>query len=139
MLGEPGQSKVAGSKACGSILRSQERCPASDTASLSNHPTAPSNKSSEGYSSCLDYSNEEDNFAIAISALPCKQAKRKVLHTKKKLTITMSNLDEDTDNDMASAKLGKLTASYAAAPLVGKKHRRNKDAKRNPLSLSNSN
>ena len=51
----------------------------------------------------------------------------------------MSESDEDTNNDAALAKLGKLAALYAAAPLVGKKHHRTKDAKRNPLSLSASN
>ena len=51
----------------------------------------------------------------------------------------MSESDEDTNNDAALAKLGKLAALYAAAPLVGKKHHRTKDAKRNPLSLSDSN
>ena len=116
-------------------------CPASDATSLlSNHRTAlASDKSSKGYSSCLDYSNNEDNFAIAILALPRKQAKREVLPSKKKLTLTMSKSDKDTNNDAALAKLGKLAASFAAAPLVGKKHHRTKDAKCNPLSLSDSN
>ena len=51
----------------------------------------------------------------------------------------MSELDNGTDDDAALAKLGKLAASYAAAPLVGKKRRRSEGAQRNPLSLSNSN
>jgi hypothetical protein len=116
-----------------------ESRPASDAASLSNHRTVlMSNKSSKGYSSCLDYSDNEDNFAVGISALPCKQAKHKVLPSKKKLAIVMSE-SVHTDNDVALAKLGKLAALYAAALLVGKKHRRTKDAKCNPLSLSDSN
>ena len=80
------------------------------------------------------------NFAVVISALPRKQAKRKVLPpSKKKLTIKMSELDEDTGNDGASAKLDKLAASYTATSLVGEKSRHTKDAKPNPLNLSNSN
>ncbi len=51
----------------------------------------------------------------------------------------MSELDEGTDNDGVSAKLSKLAASCAATPSVGKKHCRAKDAKRNPLHLSDSN
>ena len=51
----------------------------------------------------------------------------------------MSELDNDINDNVASAKLGKLVALYAAAPLVGKKRRRSKDAQRNPLSLSDSN
>jgi hypothetical protein len=72
----------------------------SDAASLSDHRTVlASDKSSEGYSSCLDHSDDKDNFAVAISALPRKQAKRNVVPPKRKLTIAMSKLDEDTDNN----------------------------------------
>jgi hypothetical protein len=117
-----------------------KRCPGSDAASLSNHRTAlASDKSSEGYSSCSDYSNNKDNFAVTISALPCKQPKRKVLPSKKKWAIAMSKSDEGTKDGATSAKLGKLAALHAAAPSVGKKHRLAKDAKRDPLSLSDSN
>ena len=52
-----------------------------------------------GYSSCLDHSKNKDNCAVAISALPRKQAKRNVLPPKRKLTIAMSEMDEDTDNN----------------------------------------
>ena len=101
-----------------------KRRPASDAASLSNHRTAlVSNKSSDEYISCLDYSDDKDNFASAISALPRKRVKCEALPSKKELTIAMSKSDDDIDNDAASAKLGKLAASYAAAPLVGKKRR----------------
>ena len=51
----------------------------------------------------------------------------------------MSESDKDTDEDVALAELSKLAALYAATPSVGKKRRRTKDAKRNPLSLSDSN
>ncbi len=74
--------------------------PASDAASLSKHRTAlASDKSSKGYSSCSDHSDDKDNFAVAISASPCKQAKRNVLPPKRKLTIAMSESDKDTDDD----------------------------------------
>ena len=74
--------------------------PASDAASLSKHRTAlASSKSSKGYSSCLDHSDDEDNFAFAILALPRKRAKRDVLPPKRKLTIAMSESDKDTNND----------------------------------------
>ena len=114
--------------------------PASDAASLSNHRTAlGSDKSSKEYSSCSDYSDNKDNFAVAISTSPRKQAKREELPSKKKLTIAMSESNEDTNNNMASVKLGKLATSYAATPSVGKKSCCTKDAKRNPLNLSGSN
>ncbi len=117
-----------------------KRCPASDTASLSDHCTAlASDKSSNEYSSCLDYSNDEDNFAVAILAAPRKQAKCEALPPKKEFTIAMSESDDYINDDAASAKLGKLAASYAAAPLVGKKRRHSKDAQSNPLSLFDSN
>ena len=120
-----------------------ERRPASNAASLSNHRTAlASDRSSDEYNdSRLDYSDDEENFAVAISATPCKQAKRKV-PPKKELTIAVSELDYGTNNDAASVKLGKLAASYAAALSVEKKRRRVKDPKgtqRNPLDLSDSN
>ena len=77
-----------------------ERHPASDAASLSKHRTAlMRDKSSKGYSSCSDHSDDKDNFAVAISASPCKQAKRNVLPPKRKLTIAMSESDKDTDDD----------------------------------------
>ena len=72
----------------------------SDATSLSEHHTAlASDKSSKGYSSRSDHSNNEDNFAVAILTLPCKQTKRDVLPPKRKLTIAMSESDEDTDDD----------------------------------------
>ena len=74
-------------------------------------------------------------------AAPCKQAKREV-PPKKELTIAMSESDYGTNDNAASAKLGKLAASYATAPLVEKKRRRIKDPKgapRDPLDLSDSN
>ena len=77
-----------------------KRRPGSDAASLRDHRMAlASNKSSEGYSSRLDHFDDEDNVAVAISALPRKQAKRDVLPPKRKLTIAVSELDKDTDND----------------------------------------
>ena len=117
-----------------------KRCPASDAASLSNHGTVrASNKSSDEYDSCSDYSDDEDNFTVAISAAPRMQAKREALPPKKEFTIAMSESDNGTNNDAASAKLGKLATSYTAAPLVGKKRRRSKGTQRDPLSLSDSN
>ena len=77
--------------------------------------------SNEYYNSRSDYSNDKDNFAVAISAAPRKRAKREVLPPKKELTIAMSELDYGTNDDAALAKLGKLAALYAAAPSVGKK------------------
>jgi hypothetical protein len=79
-----------------------DKChPASDVASLSEHRTAlAGDKSSKGYSSRSDHSDDEDNLAVAISASPpCKRAKRDVLPPKRKLTIAMSESDEDTDDD----------------------------------------
>ena len=51
-----------------------ERHPASNAASLSDHRTAlASDKSSDKYdNSHSDYSNDKDNFAVAISAAPRK-------------------------------------------------------------------
>ena len=139
-LEKPANQKKPAAKHAEACYAHNKLCLVSDTASLSNHRTAlASNSNSKGYSSCSDYSNNKDNFAVAISALPCKQAKREVLPSKKKLTIVVSKSDDDTNNNVASAKLGKLAASYNKAPLVGKKHRRAKDAKRDPLSLSDSN
>ena len=54
----------------------------------------------------------------------------------------MSESDYGTNDDAASAKLGKFAAKLAAAPSVGKKRRRTKDpkrAQRDPLDLSDSN
>ena len=77
-----------------------KRHPASDVASLSEHRTAlAGDKSSKGYSSRSDHSDDEDNLAVAISASPRKRAKRDVLPPKRKLTIAMSESDEDTDDD----------------------------------------
>ena len=77
-----------------------KRHPASDVASLSEHRTAlAGDKSSKGYSSRSDHSDNKDNFAVAILASPRKRAKRDVLHPKRKLTIAMSKSDEDTNND----------------------------------------
>ncbi len=50
-----------------------------------------------------------------------------------------SDLDKSNKDDTASAKLGKLTALYAAASTVGKKKHGTKGAKRGPLDLSDSN
>ena len=84
------------------IKRSWQRCvrkhtmhdkrhPASDVASLSEHRTAlAGDKSSKGYSSRSDHSDDEDNLAVAISASPRKRAKRDVLPPRRKLTIAMS-------------------------------------------------
>jgi hypothetical protein len=143
IFGEPGQPEKPAAKRPKAYYAHNERCPASDATSLSNHPTAlASDRSSDEYNdSRLDYSNDEDNFAVAVSAGPCKQAKRKV-PPKKELTIVMSELDYGTNNDTVSAKLGKLAALYAAAPSVEKKRCRIKDpkgAQRNPLDLSDSN
>ena len=112
----------------------------SNAASLSNHRMAlasdrPGNEYDDSRS---DYSNDEDNFAVAISAAPRKRE----VPPKKELTIAMSESEEGTDNSMASAKLGKLAAWYATAPLVEKKRRCTKGpkgAQRDPLNLSDSN
>ena len=130
MFGEPGQPEEASGEAPPSILRSRRARPASDAASLRDHRTAlASNRSSNEYDdSRSDYSDDEENLSVAISAAPRKRAKRKV-PSKKELTIAMSKPDYSTDDDAALAKLGKLAASYAAAPLVEKKRRRIKDPK----------
>ena len=139
-LENPANQKKSTAKRAEAYYAHDERFPASDAASLSNHRKAmASGSNSEGYSSRSGYSGNDDNFAVAISASSHKQAKRKVVHSKKKLTIAMSKSDEDTNNNVALAKLGKLVASYAAAPLVRKKHYHAKDAKCNPLSLLDSN
>ncbi len=96
----PVNRKKPAAKRAEAYYAHNERHPASDAASLSKHRTAlASNKSSKGYSSCSDHSDDEDNFAIAISALPCKQAKRDILPPERKLTITMSESDEDTNDN----------------------------------------
>ena len=96
----PANQKKPAAKRAEAYYAHDERHPASDATSLSEHRTAlVSNKSSKGYSSCSDHSNNEDNFAVAISALPCKQAKHDVLPPKRKLTIAMSKLDEDTNDN----------------------------------------
>jgi hypothetical protein len=136
----PANQKKPAAKRLEVYYAHNERRPASDAASLSKHRTVrASNKSRDEYNSCSDYSNNEDNFAVAISATPRKQAKREALPPKKEFTIAMSESDNGTNNDATSAKLGKLAASYATAPLVGKKHRCSKGAQHNPLSLSDSN
>ena len=135
----PANQKKPAAKHVEAYYAHEERHPASNATSLSNHRTAlASNKSSDEYSSRSDYSDNEDNFAVAISTAPRKQAKREALPAKKELTIAMSESDNDIDNNAASAKLGKLAALYAAAPLVGKKCRCSKDAQHDPLSLSDS-
>ena len=136
----PANQKKPAAKHVEAYYAHEERHPASNATSLSNHRTAlASNKSSDEYSSRSDYSDNEDNFAVAISTAPRKQAKREALPSKKELTIAMSQSDDDINDNVASAKLGKLAASYAPAPLVGKKHRHSKDTTCNPLTLSDSN
>ena len=136
----PANQKKPAAKRAEAYYAHNKRCPASNATSLSNHRMAlASDKSSNEYSSCSDYSDNKDNFVVAISTAPCMRAKRKALPFKKELTIAMSELVDDIKDNAALAKLGKLTALYAAAPSVGKKHRRSKEAKRNPLSLSDSN
>ena len=136
----PANQKKPTAKRAEAYYAHDERCPASNTASLSNHRTVlVSDKSNNEYSSRSDYSNDEDNFAVAISAVPCKQAKHKALPPKKELAIAMSESDDDINNNGVSAKLCKLEASYTTAPSVGKKHLRSKDAQCNPLSLPDSN
>ena len=96
----PANQKKPAAKRAEAYYAHDKRHPASDAASLSEHRTVlASNKSSKGYSSRLDHSDDEDNFAVAISASPCKQAKRDVLPPKRKLTIAMSKSDEDTNNN----------------------------------------
>ena len=132
-LENPANQKKPAAKRAEAYYAHNEHCPASNAASLSNHHTAlASNKSSDKYSSCSDYSNNKGNFTIAISTAPRKQAKGKALPSKKELTIAMSESDDDIDDDATSAKLGKLVASYAAGPLVGNKCRRSKDAQPTP-------
>jgi hypothetical protein len=136
----PANQKKPGAKRTEAYYAHNERCPASDAASLSDHRTAlVSNSHSKRYSSHSVYSDKEDNFAVGILALPRKKAKCKVLPPKRKLTIAMSESDEDADDNVASAKLGKLAALYATTPSVRKKHHRTKGAKCNPLHLSDSN
>jgi len=68
-----------------------KRHPASDVTSLSKHRTAlAGDKSSKGYSSRSDHSDDEDNLAVAILTSPRKRAKRDVLPPKRKLTIAPS-------------------------------------------------
>ncbi len=137
----PANQKKPAAKRLKRYYAHDERRPASDATSLSDHRTALASESNGYDDSCSDYSNNEDNFAVAILAVPCKQAKRKV-PPKKELTIAMSKSDYSTKDDAASATLGKLAPLYAAAPLVEKKRRRTKDpkgAQRNPLDLSDSN
>ena len=96
----PANQKEPAAKRAEAYYAHDKRHPASDAASLSEHRTAlASNKSSIGYSSRSDHSNNEDNLAVAILALPCKQTKRDVLPPKRKLTIAMSESDEDTGNN----------------------------------------
>jgi hypothetical protein len=118
-----------------------DKCrPASNAVSLRNHRKVwARDKSSDEYNRHSDYSDDEDKFANTILAAPRKRAKHEALPPKNEFTITMSESGNGTNNDAASAKLGKLAASYAAAPLVGKKCRHSKGAQRDPLSLSNSN
>ena len=142
-LENPANQKKPAVKRVEAYYTHDERRPASNAVSLSDHRTVPaSDKSSNEYNNRRsNYSDNKDNFAIAILAAPRKQAKREV-PPKKELTIAMSESDDGTDNDAASAKLGKLAASYAAAPLVEKKRRRPKGPKgtqRDPLNLSDSN
>jgi hypothetical protein len=96
----PANQKKPAVKRAEAYYAHDKRHPASDVASLSEHRTAlAGNKSSKGYSSRSDHSDDKDNLAVAISALPPKRAKRDVLPPKRKLTIAMSESDEDTDND----------------------------------------
>ena len=96
----PANQKKPAAKRAEAYYAHDKRHPASDAASLSKHRTAlAGDKSSKGYGSRSDHSDDKDNLAITISASPHKQAKRKVLPPKRKLTIAMSKLDEDTDND----------------------------------------
>jgi hypothetical protein len=92
-------------------------CLANDAKSYSNHLTAPASDSKES-SRRLEYSNNKDNFAVAISTLPCKQAKRGAQPPKRELTIAMSNTDNNED-DTASTKLAKLAESFVAPSMVG--------------------
>jgi hypothetical protein len=96
----PANQKKPAAKRAEAYYAHDKRHPASDTASLSEHRTAlAGDKSSKGYSSRSDHSDDEDNLAVAISASPRKRAKREVLPPKRKLTIAMSESDEDTDDD----------------------------------------
>ena len=91
-LENPVNQKKPATKRAEAYYAHDKRCPASDASSLSDHRTAlASDKSSKGYSGCLDYSDDKDNFAVSILALPRKQTKHDVLPSKKKLTITMSS------------------------------------------------
>jgi hypothetical protein len=139
----PANQKKPAAKRPMAYYAHDERRPASDAASLSDHRTAPaSDASSDEYGdSRSGYSDDEDNFAVAVTPVSRKRAKREVPPAKE-LTIAMSESDPGTDDDEASAKLGKLAAKLAAAPSVGKKRRRDKDRKgalRDPLDLSDSN
>ena len=96
----PANQKKPAARRAEAYYAHDKRHPASDAASLSEHHTAlAGDKSSKGYSSRLDHSSDEDNLAVAISASPCKRAKRDVLPPLRKLTIAMSESDEDTDDD----------------------------------------
>jgi len=82
-----------------------KRHPVSDAASLSEHRTAlAGDKSSKGYSSLSDHSDDEDNLAVAISASPHKRAKRNVRvgrghrRRRQQRLIAMSTRDRLSDN-----------------------------------------
>ena len=100
----PANQKKPAAKRPKAYYAHDERCPASDAASLSNHCAAlASNRSSNKHNgSCLDYSDNEDNFAVAISAAPRKQATREV-PPKKELTIAMSESNHGTDDNATLA------------------------------------
>jgi hypothetical protein len=99
-LESPANQKKPAAKHAEAYYAHDKRHPTSDAASLSEHRTAlAGNKSSKGYSSCLDHSDDKDNLAVAISASPRKQAKGNVLPPKRKLTIAMSESDRDTNDD----------------------------------------
>ena len=82
-----------------------KRRPASNAASLSDHHTVRASNKSDKYDSRSDYSDDEDNFAVAISAAPRKRAKREALPPKKEFTIAMSESDNDTNDNAALANL----------------------------------
>ena len=73
MFGEPGQKKPAAKRPV-AYYALDERPPASDATSLSDHCTAPASdgSSNEYGNSRSEYSDDEDNFAVAISPVPRK-------------------------------------------------------------------
>ncbi len=101
----PANQKKPAAKRAEAYYAHNKHRPASNAGSLSDHHTVRASNKSDKYDSRSDYSDDEDNFAVAISAAPRKRAKREALPPKKEFTIAMSESDNDTDDNAASANL----------------------------------